>query len=661
MAVIIRLREAATSSPVRPKPLPPHSAGILGPLEVRLGLGLLRLATEGRPAEGEAIEVIHFALNQGIRVIDTAGVYSLGEADLHYGERLVRQAIDTWYGPKDEVKILTKAGLARPNGRWMPNGRPEHLRKAVDGSLAALGVERLFLLQLHARDSRVPFEETLAALAELQREGKVEHLGLCNVSPGEVRQAMRHFRVATVQNELSVLNRKSAADGLLALTREEGIPFLAHRPLGGYAKVARLVKNRVLAPLAERHKVTPHQIALAALVAAGPHVMPLVGATRVESLRSSLAAIDLAFDVSDRTALDLWYPFAPGSDAVTTLAPPVAPATLRTLTPNQGPGHEPEVVLLMGVQGAGKSELVGEYVEAGYARLNRDTVGGRLDDLVPRLAEHLAAGQTRVVLDNTYPTRSSRAPAIAAAHARGVPVRCRFLDTPLAEARINIVLRMLEKYGRPLGPDEMKALGKTDPNLPPPAAVARWVASFEPPCVDEGFAVVDTVPFVRRLDPTHTEKGLLLDVDGTLRRTLSGEIYPRHADDLELIPGRRETLARWVDAGYRIFFVSNQSGIASGQLARAAAEAAFFRTAELLQLPVNEVAYCPHPAFPVGCYCRKPMPGLGVYLMQRHRLSREHLVVVGDMSSDAEFAAGLGARYFDAASFFALNGPKPGD
>jgi HAD superfamily hydrolase (TIGR01662 family) len=659
MKVIARTPAAKRAALAVPKQLAAPAAGFFGRLESRLGLGLLRLATEGRPAEDNAVAVIHFALNAGVRVLDTADVYSLGEDDLHYGERLVRHALDTWYGPKYEVRILTKVGLARPKGRWMPNGRPDHLRKAVDGSLAALGVERLFLLQLHARDSRVPFEETLAALAELQRAGKVEHLGLCNVTPDELRQATRHFRVAAVQNELSVLQRKNAADGLLALTRAEGIPFLAHRPLGGYAKVARLAKNKVLAPLAERHQVTPHQIALAALLSAGPHVMPLVGATRIDSLRASVAALDLSLDMSDRTALDLWYPFTPDADAPTTLAPAATPASLPALGSNHGPGTTPEVVLIMGIQGAGKSELVAQYVEAGYVRLNRDLLGGKLDDLVPRMTSHLAAGQTRVVLDNTYPTRTSRAPVIAAAHARGIPVRCRFLNTPLNEARINVVLRMIEKYDRPLGPDEMKALAKSDPNLPPPAALARWASSFEPPAADEGFSAVDVIPFVRRSNSTYTEKGLLLDVDGCLRKTKSGEIYPRDPDDVELLPGRRETLARWIDAGYRLFFVSNQSGIASGKLSKDAADSAFARTVELLQLPVTEVAFCPHPAFPVACYCRKPMPGLGVYLVQRHHLAPEHLVVVGDMKSDAEFAAGIGAQYFDAATFFSLNGPSP--
>lgn len=645
-----------------------RQAGVLGELDIPFGLGLLRLATEGRPSETDAIAVIHFALDQGIRVLDTADAYALSDEEFHYGERLVRQALAAWPGSRDEVKVLTKIGMARPKGKWRPNGRPEHLRKAVEGSLKALGLERIFLVQLHAHDPRIPFEETLAALADLQRQGKIAHLGLCNTTPGEWQQALGHFQVAAVQNELSVLNRKSAADGLLELARAQGIPFLAHRPLGGHAKTAKLTKNAILAPLAERHHATPHEIALAALLEAGPHVVALIGATRIESVRSCLRAVGIPLDVSDRAALGIRFSFAAAADAVAanarlfakkeTLARQAGESDVGaspSLTPRAGapaPISGPDVVILMGIQGSGKSRLVADFVAAGYARLNRDLLGGKLDDLAPRLLQLLMAGQKRVVLDNTYPTRLSRAPVVAAAYSQGVPVRCIHLQIPLPEAHANIVLRNLEKYGRLLGPEEMKAFGKSDPTLPPPLALARWVSTFEPPALVEGFASVDVVPFERRLNAAHTEKGLLLDVDGTVRKTRSGSIYPKQADDVEILPGRREVLERWLADGYQLFFVSNQSGIASGQLDRAAAESAFLRTVQLLGLPVTEIAYCPHPAFPVGCYCRKPMPGLGVYLMQRHRLARQHLVVVGDMASDKEFAAGLGARYFDAAEFF---------
>jgi HAD superfamily hydrolase (TIGR01662 family) len=628
------------------------SLGFLGSLDLRCGLGLLRLSTEGRPTEPDAIAVIHHALDRGIRLLDTADVYCLDEGDLHYGERLARKAVETWHGPREQIRIVTKAGLARPKGRWVPNGRPEHLRKAVDGSLQALGVEQLFALLLHANDPRTPFEDQLGTLAALQREGKIAHLGLCNVSIAEVRQAQRNFTVSTIQNELSVIDRKSATEGMVALAADLQAPFLAYRVLGGHAKVNTILKNRAVAPLAARHKVTPHEAALAVVWEAGPHVVPLIGATRKEPIDSCLRARDVRLDDVDRAALTAKISLVPTPEAAAALAPPITPDGLRQLSAAEGPGEEPEVVLLMGVQGAGKSEFVRQYVEKGYVRLNRDQEGGSLEDLVPFLRESLVAGNTRVVLDNTYPTRVSRYAVIRMAHAHRVPVRCRFLNTPLNEAYENVVLRILERYGRLLGPDDLKELSKTDPNLPPPAAMARWAASFEPPALDEGFSMVEEIPFVRRPGRARTVKGLLLDVDGTLRITHSGEIYPRQPDDVQLLPGRREALQQWIEKGYRLFFVSNQSGVASGNVSREAADACFQRTVELLGLPVAEIAVCPHPAFPAGCFCRKPLPGLGIYLGQRHDLASEHLVMVGDMASDAQFAAAVGAKYYSAEDFF---------
>jgi HAD superfamily hydrolase (TIGR01662 family) len=632
------------------------SYGVLGALDVPLGLGLLRLSTEGRPPTPDAVDVIRFALVQGIRLLDTADSYALDDKDLHYGERLARTAIDAWGGPRDEVRVVTKVGLARPKGRWVPNGQPAHIQKRVTESLEALGVDRIFLLLLHANDPKTPLEETLTALAALQKEGKVLHLGLCNTSIAEVRQAERHFQVRAIQNELSVVDRHSAIDGLVALARDMGIPFLAHRPLGGHAKSAALLKNRAMKPIAARHDVTPHEAALASLLHLGPPVLPIFGATRQASVESSLRALRVPWGAKDRADLESRITFAPTPEAFAATAPPVVPPGLRALRAGDGPGDEPEVVVVMGIQGAGKSSEVDGYVARGYARLNRDLLGGELDDLVPRLDELLRSGQRRVVLDNTYGTRASRYAVIRRAHANGVPVRCRFLSTPLEDAYANVVLRVLSRYGKLLGPDEMKALAKEDPNLPPPQAMARWASSFEAPHVDEGFSVVEEIPFVRRAEPAFTGKGLLLDVDGTLRKTKSGEIFPRTADDVELLPGRREVLARWIADGYSLFFVSNQSGIASETVTREAVDAAFAKTVDLLGLPVTEVAYCPHPSFPVGCFCRKPLPGMGIALMQRHELAREHLVMVGDLGTDEGFARSLGVKYVKAEDFFAVRG-----
>ena len=633
-------------------PTTPHPYGILGELHVPLALGLLRLSTEGRPSEADAIDVIRFALDEGVRVLDTADSYGLDDKDLHYGERLVRAALDGWSGPRDEVRVITKAGLARPKGRWVPNGRPEHLRKMVDGSLAALGVDRIFLLLLHANDPKTPLEDSLGALAALQKEGKIEHLGLSNTSVAEVRQAERHFPVRAIQNELSVMDRHAAVDGLVALAQQLGIPFLAHRPLGGHAKTGNLLKNRAVKPLATRHQVPPHEAALAALVDLGPPVLPLVGATKRASVESSLRALSIRLDERDRADLASKITFTPTAEALALIAPPTTPPGLRALVADEGPGDSPEVVVMMGIQGAGKSSEVARYLERGYARLNRDMLGGDLDDLIPKLGELLASGQQRVILDNTYATRVSRFPMIRMEHRAGVPVRCRYLATPIDEAYANVVLRVLERYGRLLGPEDLKELGKTDPNLPPPAAMAKYAATFEAPQLDEGFAVVEEIPFVRRPQPHHHRRGLLLDVDGTLRKTKSGEIFPRSADDVELLPGRREVLKRYVEDGYELFLVSNQSGIASETLSTAYADAAFASILALPGRPVKDVAEGPHPAFPVGCFCRKPLPGMGIALIERHQLAREHLLMVGDMDSDRDFARSLGIRYADAADFF---------
>jgi HAD superfamily hydrolase (TIGR01662 family) len=623
------------------------------PPALPLAFGLLRLCGEDRPSTESAIALIHRVLDQGIRFIDTADSYCIDNKDFHYGEMLANQAVTSWHGPHQEVQVLTKVGLVRPSGKWVPNGTPKHIRKSIDERLMLLQSDCIPWLQLHVRDPRVPFEETLGTLAELVGEGKVMRVGLCNVGPAEIRQAMRIFPVASIQCELSVTSRKSAQDGTLQYSKQLGIPFFAYRPLGGATKVSKLSGNRVLSPLAQRHRCTPQEIAVAAVVHAQENVIALFGATKQENIDSCIRGALLPLDVSDRTALSIKYSFDADPDAAAALAPMTPPADLQALQPGLGPNSSPEVVILMGIQGAGKSELVDSYVQHGYVRLNRDLQGGKLDDLVVSLRELLAQGQTRVVLDNTYPTRVSRAGVIRCAHAAGIPVRCRWLDTPMGEARINVVQRILDRYERLLGPTELKDFAKSDPNLPPPIAMQRWADTLERPEFDEGFSAIDIIPFARRHEPNHVQRAVLLDVDGTLRTTKSGEIYPRSADDVVLLPNRKETLSRYVDQGFSLFFLSNQSGIASGKLSDADARAAFDRTAALIGLPITEIVYCPHPAFPVGCFCRKPMPGMGVYLKRKYGLDLSSSIMVGDMDSDEAFADSISIPYMHADQFFA--------
>jgi HAD superfamily hydrolase (TIGR01662 family) len=302
------------------------------------------------------------------------------------------------------------------------------------------------------------------------------------------------------------------------------------------------------------------------------------------------------------------------------------------------------------MQGAGKSFLASDYEDRGYLRLNQE--GSRL---VSRLEQVLEDRQKLVVLDGRFPTRRSRAPIIATARAHGIPTRCVYLRIAVTEAQVNIARRMLEQHGRLLEPEELKAGRKTSS----PASLVRWLSTLEMPSTDEGFSSVEATPFVRRLDMAHRQRGLLLGVDGVLHTSKNGSIYPHDPDDVEILPGRFEALVRWIAHGYHLFFVSNQNPCSGGQ-AREMTDAILRRTAELLKLPVTEIVHCPHQAHPIVCWCCKPMPGLGVYLIDKHKLARRHLVVVGNMNSDVEFAAGLGARFIHAEHFFRMSSAVAG-
>ena len=252
-----------------------------------------------------------------------------------------------------------------------------------------------------------------------------------------------------------------------------------------------------------------------------------------------------------------------------------------------------EIVLVLGCPAAGKSSSVGPFLAAGYRRINRDLVGGTLDGLVGHVERALADPNVRgIVLDNTYPSRKSRRPILDLARARGVPVRAVWLETSLEDASVNAVQRMIERRGRLLEPAEIQVASKADPNLFPPVVLFVYRKNFEPPTVEEGFASVERVEFVRRADPSYTGRALLLDYDGTLRRTRSGAVYPSTPDDVEVLPRRREVLEHYQKQGYRLLGVSNQGDVGNGRLRIEAARACFERTNELLGLEI-EYAFCP--------------------------------------------------------------------
>lgn len=271
-----------------------RSLGPDGPEVPAIGFGGMPLSISGRPEEPDALRAVHAALDAGIRLIDTADAYCLSDHDTGHNERLIARALASWKGPSDEVIVATKGGLVRPDGRWERNGRPEHLRRACDRSLRALGVERIDLYQLHAPDPRVPFPESIEALAELAQGGKIRWIGLSNVSVQQIEAARGITPILTVQNRLNPFFREAVEDGSLDYCAREGLGFLAYSPLGGGRLNRKLPDHPVLAPVARRHGVSEHAVVLAWLLALSPAVIPIPGARTVPHVTDSAAAADLA-------------------------------------------------------------------------------------------------------------------------------------------------------------------------------------------------------------------------------------------------------------------------------------------------------------------------------------------------------------------------------
>lgn len=306
---------------------------------------------------------------------------------------------------------------------------------------------------------------------------------------------------------------------------------------------------------------------------------------------------------------------------------------------------------MLGYPASGKSSWTAANLPS-HRRVNRDTEGGSVDALLPKVEAALDEGHP-VALDNTYAKAEHRRPVLDLARKRGVPVRCVWLDTSIEDAQVNAVARMVQRHGSLLSEDALKKVSKKDPNTFPPAVLFHYRKSFEEPTEAEGFSKVERVRFQRSAWPAeHSNRALLLDYDGTLRKTLSGEKYPTKPDDIALLPGRAAVLERYVREGWKLLGVSNQSGVSKGALSHDDARACFARTNQLLGLDI-EVSYCPHNPAPIACWCRKPMPGMAVDFIVRHKLDPKASLVVGDMTSDKTFAARAGIPFVDAERFFA--------
>jgi len=277
-----------------------RSIGSSGMKVTCLGLGCMPLSIDGRPSEEQAKSVIHEALNLGVTLLDTADVYCLDDNDIGHNERLIAKALAEYKGSKDKLIVATKGGVCRPEGRWDPSCSPEHLKKACEKSLKALGVDCIDLYQLHTVDPKVPFEDSVKALAELQKEGKIRHIGLSNVSVDQIQSAQKIVPIVSVQNRLNIFQtEKCVENGVLKFCEEHNIALLAYSPVGGHRGHKTMDGGDFMEKLCSKYQCTQYELMIAALLHWSPVIIPIPGATKLSSIQSSVRAASIKLSQED--------------------------------------------------------------------------------------------------------------------------------------------------------------------------------------------------------------------------------------------------------------------------------------------------------------------------------------------------------------------------
>ncbi|MBK8538064.1 MAG: aldo/keto reductase [Candidatus Competibacteraceae bacterium] len=268
-----------------------------------IGLGAMPLSISGRPDEAQAFAVIEAFIAGGGDFIDTANVYCLDDDDIGHNERLIQQALSQ-LGIGERVMVATKGGLRRPGGAWVVDGDPNGLRLSCERSLQALKTDCIGLYQLHAVDPKLDFRHSLEALIKLQEEGKIRYIGLSNVSPAQLEQALSLALIASVQNRCNLFDKRDFRNGLIDFCQARRITYIPYSPVGGGHGHIRLAQEPLLLQLAAQYEATPQRIALAWLLHKGQHILPIPGASKVASIRDSLQATHLTLSPEDIAALD---------------------------------------------------------------------------------------------------------------------------------------------------------------------------------------------------------------------------------------------------------------------------------------------------------------------------------------------------------------------
>jgi len=258
----------------------------------RLGFGAMRITGQGvwgdPPDHGQAIATLRRAVELGVNFIDTADSYGP-----EVSENLIAEALHPY---PDDLVIATKGGFTRsgPN-QWKPDGRPEHLRSVCEGSLRRLRLDQIPLYQLHRPDPHVPYAESVGTLAELQKEGKIRHIGVSNVSEEQLREAQRVASIVTVQNRYNVTDRSSQQ--VLDVCEQESLVFLP------WAPIQQTERNVGVLNAARRLGATAHQVVLAWLLASSPAMLPIPGTGSPDHVAENIAAAALELTGDEERAI----------------------------------------------------------------------------------------------------------------------------------------------------------------------------------------------------------------------------------------------------------------------------------------------------------------------------------------------------------------------
>ena len=270
-----------------------------------IGLGGMPMSIEGRPDEARSIATIHAALDAGITLIDTADAYHSPADEVGHNEKLIARALRSYGADTSGVLVATKGGHLRPaDGSWTVNGRPEYLKEAAKASARRLGVDAIGLYQFHRPDPNVPYADSIGAIRDLLDDGVIEMAGISNANIAQIDQANEILggRLVSVQNQFSPAFRSSL--GELEHCATLGIAFLPWSPLGGIARAAAVgERHGAFQRVADVVRVSPQQVALAWELALAPVVIPIPGASRPESIRDSVQAVELELTPSEFAAL----------------------------------------------------------------------------------------------------------------------------------------------------------------------------------------------------------------------------------------------------------------------------------------------------------------------------------------------------------------------